>query len=249
MSSEVWYYELLSRNAVIGKSQVYTPYYNIKTEEFINPCSNNDVITREKCVLEFHKPLLTNYRCFIQSEKHKGFTLKELCDSICEEWNKITTELTDWIDKKCTSKVIKELYMYNDDHNITRVIVNFDVPLDSRISLFEEELRDLPFIVNPRERKIVEKETTEKREKRKEVLSSPGNKKKQKKDSPAKQKKDSPAKPKIKSPMKKVPAKKSAVKKAPAKSSKKTKISTPKAPPAKKQKTVNFDELMSKYNK
>jgi hypothetical protein len=214
MSSEVWYYELLSRNVMISKSQVHTPYFDIENKKFLNDLSTDEVITGEMCVFEFNKPLITTYRSFIKCSR--GFQLRDLCNSICEEWDRITNEFPDWINSKYQSKVINELYIYRDDANITRVVVNFDVPLDSRLSLFEEELKGLPFIVNPPTN--VSDETLSKKE------------------------------PDTKTPVKKTPVKKKITTPIKRASKKKEPVAVA-SPPIKKQKTVNFDELMSKYNK
>ena len=153
MSSEVWYYELLSKSVILGKSEVYHPHFDVFANKFLKENDDSAIITQNKCVIEFYKPLVTNYRSFVKSKNEKGFTLNELCYCISDEWSKIIDSFSEWIDDndgQTNYNVIDELYVYTGDNNITRVIVNFNVPMEKGISPFEDSnIEKLPFVIAP----------------------------------------------------------------------------------------------------
>lgn len=146
MSSDVWYHELLAKHVVMSKSSEYHPHYNIDTKEFENSVENNNVITKQKCIIEFNKPLITSYKCLVFSEK--GFAMKELCEKIGYEWKKIYITYSEWIDKTIeNTNVINCLYIYDEDENITRIIVNFNIPMNESRLFTSQDITKLQFVV------------------------------------------------------------------------------------------------------
>ena len=153
MSTEVWYYELLTKSAIIGKSKVYHPHFDVSMNKFLksdggdgNRSDNESIITENKCVLEFYKPLITNYRSFVKNNNTQGFTLKELCHCISSEWSKIKTLYSEWIDNSINNNIIDELYLYTGENDITRVLVNFNVPIERGV--IENRINIQPFVIS-----------------------------------------------------------------------------------------------------
>jgi hypothetical protein len=148
MSSDIWYHELLAKNIIMSKSNAFHPHYNISSQEFGNDnCKvDNTIITKPMCVLEFNKPLITSYKCLVSNLK--GFTLEELCSKIRVSWEQIKKTCSDWIDNTIGhTDVISDIFVYDEDVNFTRVMINFNIPLKESKLFTQSVITKLQFVV------------------------------------------------------------------------------------------------------
>ena len=121
--SDVWYYEFLAHSMMLKQSKLYSPHYDMDHNLIVAPLSDSKTnpITKDKCIIEFGKPLCYNYNSLLT--KNGGYNISELCHVIKTEWDNIQLKYYNWIDKNHNlPKIISDIYVYEHDTETSRSV-------------------------------------------------------------------------------------------------------------------------------